>query len=391
MRIHGLHTNTVWFPAKQERLAVGGGDAAGGDAAGGDAEDDPMRTVLVSRVGTSGGLAECVFDAFRRENPDYPLKFQFLEHFLRKYHPDPDSVKQVYITERLPYEELAKFRSAVWFPYDTSLMLFWELYSANVPVFVPARRGHLLRWMWGQHTRFDLAEWNLFQDEARELLLLRSDGSEDAHKNIKNKDKNDLHVDAVDINPNVVTAVQEAEAAGFVSMSGSGRTEAPGLRFGFRPCAVLGVSGGPSSQMTEALLFGRGEGRRIVNVEEINSQHPPETQSFVDCARRCRESADSRCFAFAFGHATSDCREFAVVVPRSAGLEDFEKRETIDYGEVGDRTGEDSSPRWCRWNGPEGVKGVENETKGIEHELARRLPAQFSTEDRRPSPYGSRS
>jgi hypothetical protein len=280
-------------------------------------------------------------------------------------------------------------------------MLFWELYSANVPVFVPARRGHLLRWMWGQHTRFDLAEWNLFQDEARELLLLRSDGPEDAHKNIKNKDKNDLHVDAVDINPNVVTAVQEAEAAGFVSMSGSGRTEAPELRFGFRPCAVLGVSGGPSSQMNEAagrrdeetLLFGRGEDRRIVHVKEINNQQQPRTQSFVDCARRCRESADSRCFAFAFGHATNDCRGFAVSrglrkKEDYAGLKDFGKRETIDYGEAGDR---DSAPRWCRWNGPEGVKGVEYETKGIEHELARRFPAQFSTEDRRPSPYGSHS
>jgi len=55
----------------------------------------------------------------------------------------------------LDYSTMAQFRAVVEFPYDTSLMFFWEFYSMNMPTFVPRA---LWRWgMYGQHTRPDLA------------------------------------------------------------------------------------------------------------------------------------------------------------------------------------------------------------------------------------------
>ena len=75
---------------------------------------------------------------------------------LEKYHPNPLEVKEVYIKQRMPYEELYQHKAAVMFPYDTSLMMFWEFYSANMPIFLPHKRFWLYSWIFGQHTRHDL-------------------------------------------------------------------------------------------------------------------------------------------------------------------------------------------------------------------------------------------
>ena len=47
---------------------------------------------------------------------------------------------QVY-RENLNFRTLSAFRAAVMFPYDTSLMLFWEFYSMQMPIFVRASEG----------------------------------------------------------------------------------------------------------------------------------------------------------------------------------------------------------------------------------------------------------
>ena len=49
-----------------------------------------------------------------------------------------------------------RYRAVVGFPYDTSLMFFWEFYSMGMPIFVPMQ---LWRWgIFGQHTRPDLEQ-----------------------------------------------------------------------------------------------------------------------------------------------------------------------------------------------------------------------------------------
>ena len=49
----------------------------------------------------------------------------------------------------MPYNKLASHRAVVCMPYDTSIFLFNEFYSANMPVFVP---GDLWRWLIGPVT-----------------------------------------------------------------------------------------------------------------------------------------------------------------------------------------------------------------------------------------------
>jgi len=36
-----------------------------------------------------------------------------------------------------PYQKIASFRACVLYPYDVALMLFYELYSMNMPLFIP--------------------------------------------------------------------------------------------------------------------------------------------------------------------------------------------------------------------------------------------------------------
>ena len=55
--------------------------------------------------------------------------FHHLQNVLEKYHPNPLGVKEIYIKQRMPYDELYQHKAAVMFPYDTSLMMFWEFYS----------------------------------------------------------------------------------------------------------------------------------------------------------------------------------------------------------------------------------------------------------------------
>eukprot|EP00931_Biecheleriopsis_adriatica_P123432 TRINITY_DN98479_c0_g1_i1.p1 TRINITY_DN98479_c0_g1~~TRINITY_DN98479_c0_g1_i1.p1 ORF type:complete len:697 (+),score=140.47 TRINITY_DN98479_c0_g1_i1:48-2138(+) len=133
LRIHGLHTNATYLPLRASE-------------------------VLVSRPGTSGGWQECVLNRFVDANPGYPLKFVQFTNLL-----NPNTKKEVY-NNSLSYTALSQFRAVVGFPYDTSLMFFWEFYSMNMPVFVPFQLWH---WgIFGQHTRPDLEEPRIFPSKA---------------------------------------------------------------------------------------------------------------------------------------------------------------------------------------------------------------------------------
>jgi len=212
--------------------------------------------VLISRVGTSGGLAECVLDWFKRttstserEDGDKKMpEFVFMENWLGKLHPDPDNVKQVYIKQRLPYEELLRFKAVVFFPYDTSLMLFWEFFSANIPIFVPHRKGALAGWMWGQHTRFDLL---------------------------------DTHFNS---NPDELPPEQRVP--------------------GFRPCSVVERRGKTSIRVVagRARAIKKSEELRVVDLEEEKGIFFEPT--FIHCLRRC-EASENWCDAFSYSYSNS--------------------------------------------------------------------------------------
>ncbi|CAE7707530.1 unnamed protein product [Symbiodinium pilosum] len=132
LRIHGLHTNATYFPLRNSE-------------------------VLVSRPGTSGGWQECVLDRFVDANPQYALRFVQFTNLL-----NPDTTEEVY-NNTLSYRSLSQFRAVVGFPYDTSLMFFWEFFSMNMPTFVPFQLWH---WgVFGQHTRPDLEQPRIFPDE----------------------------------------------------------------------------------------------------------------------------------------------------------------------------------------------------------------------------------
>eukprot|EP00434_Breviolum_minutum_P029710 symbB.v1.2.026265.t1/scaffold2611.1/size89775/9 len=105
LRIHGLHTNATYLPLRSDE-------------------------VLVSRPGTSGGWQECILNRFVDANPDYPFRFIQFTNLL-----NPHTTEEVY-NNSLSYQALSQYR-AVGFPYDTSLMFFWEFYSMNMPMFVP--------------------------------------------------------------------------------------------------------------------------------------------------------------------------------------------------------------------------------------------------------------
>ncbi|CAE7301556.1 unnamed protein product [Symbiodinium sp. CCMP2456] len=139
LRIHGLHTNATYYPLRNSE-------------------------VLVSRPGTSGGWQECVLDRFVDANPQYKLKFVQFTNLL-----NPDTTEEVY-NNTLSYRSLAQFRAVVGFPYDTSLMFFWEFYSMNMPTFVPFQLWH---WgVFGQHTRPDLEQPRIFPGEGHALSSL---------------------------------------------------------------------------------------------------------------------------------------------------------------------------------------------------------------------------
>lgn len=125
LRIHGLHTNSTYLPLHADE-------------------------VLVSRPGTSGGWQECILNQFMAANPGYPVRFVQFTDLL-----NPHTTQEVY-NNSLSYANLAQYRAVVSFPYDTSLMFFWEFYSMCVPIYVPFQ---LWRWgIFGQHTRPDLAD-----------------------------------------------------------------------------------------------------------------------------------------------------------------------------------------------------------------------------------------
>merc|ERR1712100_115940 len=98
------------------------------------------------------GLCECIFFRYLEANKGFPLRFVQLEAVLFEEHqkhkgPNPDAIeganqweehKQELKTPGMPYDVLAEHRAALLFPYDAVIFLFHELYSMQVPVFVPA-------------------------------------------------------------------------------------------------------------------------------------------------------------------------------------------------------------------------------------------------------------
>eukprot|EP00439_Symbiodinium_sp_Y106_P036533 s2264_g4.t1 len=139
LRIHGLHTNATYLPLR-------------------------ISEVLISRPGTSGGWQECILNRFVDANPDYTLRFVQFTDLL-----DPHTIEEVYV-DTLSYQSLSHYRAVVGFPYDTSLMFFWEFYSMNMPSFVPFQLWH---WgIFGQHTRPDLGELQLLPGRGPVLSTL---------------------------------------------------------------------------------------------------------------------------------------------------------------------------------------------------------------------------
>merc|ERR1711957_1003504 len=98
---------------------------------------------------------------FVEANAGYPLRFVQFTDLL-----NPHTTKEVYNTS-LSYADLAQYRALINFPYDTSLMLFWEFYSMGMPMFVPFQLWH---WgIYGQHTRPDLAEPVILPSEDEDI------------------------------------------------------------------------------------------------------------------------------------------------------------------------------------------------------------------------------
>lgn len=137
MRVLGLHTGAVHVPLRS-------------------------NDVLVSRFGTSGALSECVFQRFQDANGAlFPLRFVQLEAVLFEDHLERTRASSFeearswreHIGEikvpGMPYDKLAKHLAAISMPYDTTIFLFNELYSTNIPIFVPR---DLWKWLIGLHT-----------------------------------------------------------------------------------------------------------------------------------------------------------------------------------------------------------------------------------------------
>ncbi|CAE7371101.1 unnamed protein product [Symbiodinium natans] len=137
LRPLGLHTNAMHVPVRNS-------------------------SVLVSRFGTSGGLSECLLEKFAIANRHwFPLEFVQMESLLFQEHlasTGDDELEDAKTWEEhtgeikvphMPYNKLASHRAVVCMPYDTSIFLFNEFYSANMPVFVP---GDLWRWLIGPVT-----------------------------------------------------------------------------------------------------------------------------------------------------------------------------------------------------------------------------------------------
>ncbi|CAK0852085.1 unnamed protein product [Prorocentrum cordatum] len=150
---HEVHWQAGVLPPVQRLLGLHTGAA-----------HTPVRndSVLFSRFGTSAGMSECVVNRFLGANPWYPLRFVQLEEILFEEHRatrgDPSVLAgreswanrlSELRTPGMPYRAMAEHRAAVLFPYDAVIFLFHELYSMQVPVFVPR---DLWRWLFGPLT-----------------------------------------------------------------------------------------------------------------------------------------------------------------------------------------------------------------------------------------------
>eukprot|EP00429_Kryptoperidinium_foliaceum_P062109 CAMPEP_0176083718 /NCGR_PEP_ID=MMETSP0120_2-20121206/41888_1 /TAXON_ID=160619 /ORGANISM="Kryptoperidinium foliaceum, Strain CCMP 1326" /LENGTH=484 /DNA_ID=CAMNT_0017417509 /DNA_START=60 /DNA_END=1510 /DNA_ORIENTATION=+ len=97
IRAHGLYTGMSYAPTRLNEVLV-------------------WRAPLFMYSTT-----RCAMDRFMQGMPDFPMFFKFMEE-----------------DESIAYEDVAKYKAAVLIPWDHALMTFYELYSARVPLLLPA-------------------------------------------------------------------------------------------------------------------------------------------------------------------------------------------------------------------------------------------------------------
>merc|ERR1712129_481562 len=98
VRAHGLYTGMSYAPFRLQEVLV-------------------WRAPLFMYQ-----TAQCAVARFLQGMHHYPIGFRFLEE-----------------SESLPYTEVGQYKATVIFPWDHALMTFYELYSAGMPLLLPAR------------------------------------------------------------------------------------------------------------------------------------------------------------------------------------------------------------------------------------------------------------
>jgi len=113
-RPHGLYVNVTYSPVPLP---------------------DGRSMVLVTRVGQwarQSGVALLELTLrFIADSPGYPFEIRYLS-VTRKNYPD--------LTRALTYAEFAEYYACVFWPWDVMMLLFSELYTMTMPLFVPEPR-----------------------------------------------------------------------------------------------------------------------------------------------------------------------------------------------------------------------------------------------------------
>lgn len=97
VRAHGLYTGMAYVPLKATEVLV-------------------WRAPLFLY-----STARCAIDRFMQGMPEYPITFRFMEE-----------------DESLPYKEVGTHKAITLIPWDHALMTFYEIYSARIPLLMPA-------------------------------------------------------------------------------------------------------------------------------------------------------------------------------------------------------------------------------------------------------------
>lgn len=97
VRAHGLYTGMAYTPLRPNQLLV-------------------WRAPLFMY-----NTVQCALFRFVQGMPEYPMDFKFVDE-----------------KESVPYQQAAQYKAVVLLPWDHALMTFYELYSAGVPLLLPA-------------------------------------------------------------------------------------------------------------------------------------------------------------------------------------------------------------------------------------------------------------